>query len=100
MLTKDAMFRQVDPAGEDGRLRVVTHRHWREPDELLAPIAAAMAELLSESDHALVRRCTNPACPLWFYDRTKGHRRRWCSQAVCGNRAKVAAHRARVRRGG
>ncbi|MGO9268383.1 MAG: CGNR zinc finger domain-containing protein [Candidatus Binataceae bacterium] len=29
-----------------------------------------------------------------FLDRTKAHARRWCSMAVCGNRAK-AAHRSR-----
>ncbi|MEQ1718679.1 MAG: CGNR zinc finger domain-containing protein, partial [Hyphomicrobium sp.] len=29
----------------------------------------------------------------------KGHRRRWCSQTMCGNRAKVAAFRERQRLG-
>jgi predicted RNA-binding Zn ribbon-like protein len=33
---------------------------------------------------------------MWFYDRTKGHRRRWCTSTGCGNRAKVAAFRARA----
>nr|WP_254214234.1 CGNR zinc finger domain-containing protein [Burkholderia multivorans] len=32
---------------------------------------------------------------LWFLDRTKSHRRRWCSKALCGNRQKVAAFRRR-----
>jgi len=32
---------------------------------------------------------------MWFYDRTKSHRRRWCSMALCGNRAKARAHRER-----
>ncbi len=26
-----------------------------------------------------------------------GHARRWCSMAICGNRAKVAAHRKRLK---
>jgi predicted RNA-binding Zn ribbon-like protein len=30
-----------------------------------------------------------------FHDFTKAHTRRWCRMAVCGNRAKAAAHRAR-----
>ena len=36
--------------------------------------------------------------PDQFLDRTKGHARRWCSMAVCGNRAKAEAHRARTAR--
>jgi predicted RNA-binding Zn ribbon-like protein len=32
---------------------------------------------------------------LLFVDTTKGRMRRWCSMAVCGNRAKQAAHRKR-----
>lgn len=97
VLARDATFRQVEPADGDGCLRVVTDRPWRGLGELLVPFAAAMADLVCEGDFELVRRCENPACTLWFYDRTKGHRRRWCSQVVCGNRAKVAAHRERKR---
>lgn len=81
------------------KLDVVVERRWSEPRELLAPIAEAMADLLSDADFALVKECENPPCTLWFYDRTKGHRRRWCSPAVCGNRAKVAAFRARRKPG-
>jgi predicted RNA-binding Zn ribbon-like protein len=76
------------------------HVHlWRvaSPEDLLAPLAQSMADLLVDADFALVRRCENPECVLWFYDRTKAHRRRWCSMAVCGNRMKVAAFRARQR---
>jgi len=76
---------------------MVSRHAWRAPAELLVPIASAMADLLSQGETQLVRRCENPVCTLWFYDRTKGHRRRWCSQAVCGNRAKVAAFRVRKR---
>src|SRR5438105_3293291 len=38
-----------------------------------------------------------PACTLLFADHTRGHQRRWCSMAMCGNRAKQAAHRERVK---
>lgn len=64
------------------------------PQRLLAPLAEAAAELLA-GDFALVKHCENPACTLWFVDRTKSHRRRWCSMAVCGNRHKVASFRQR-----
>ncbi len=61
----------------------------------LAPLAEAAAKLLVGGDFHLIRRCESPACELWFYDRTKSHKRRWCSMETCGNRAKVTAFRKR-----
>ncbi|MGW1443022.1 CGNR zinc finger domain-containing protein [Serratia rhizosphaerae] len=63
------------------------------PRQLLAPVAELAASLLVETHFELVRECEHPDCTLWFYDRTKSHRRRWCSMALCGNRAKVARFR-------
>ncbi|MCB1956033.1 MAG: ABATE domain-containing protein [Rhodocyclaceae bacterium] len=77
--------------------RVARRHRWERPDQLLVLVAAPVADLLAASDWGLVRQCENPQCTIWFYDRTKAHRRRWCSQAACGNRAKVAAFRARQR---
>ena len=65
--------------------------------QLLLPVAEALAELMTVTDQALIKRCANPNCTMWFYDRTKAHRRLFCSAAVCGNRAKVAAFRERQR---
>ncbi len=64
-------------------------------EQYLAPLAEAAADLLVEGDFNLVRECEHPDCVLWFYDRTKSHRRRWCSMALCGNRHKVAEFRKR-----
>ncbi|ACK51484.1 protein of unknown function DUF1470 [Methylocella silvestris BL2] len=66
-------------------------------DQLLQPLAWAIADLLCNEDLSLLRRCEGAVCSLMFIDRTKSHARRWCSMAVCGNRAKAAAHRARTR---
>jgi predicted RNA-binding Zn ribbon-like protein len=66
-------------------------------EQYMAPVAESIAELLSDADFHLVRACEGERCVLWFYDRTKSHRRRWCSPQFCGNRAKVAAFRARAR---
>lgn len=74
--------------------RVYEHRT---PAELLAPLSEAIADLLANGDLSLIHRCAGDDCVLWFYDRTKGHARRFCSAAGCGNRAKVAAFRARAR---
>jgi predicted RNA-binding Zn ribbon-like protein len=72
-------------------------RRWRTPDTLLLPIAQAMADLVCDADFTQVRNCEGPTCTMLFLDTTKGHARRWCSMAVCGNRAKQATHRARVK---
>lgn len=95
VLRHDHAFVQV-PSGHGGR-DVVRARHWHDPQQLLVPVAEAAARLLIAGDPALVRRCEGPTCTLWFYDRTKSHRRRWCSMAVCGNRAKARNHRERNR---
>jgi predicted RNA-binding Zn ribbon-like protein len=68
-----------------------------EPTDFLAPIAENAADLLSGGDYQLIKKCASADCVLFFYDQTKNHRRRWCSAEGCGNRAKVAAHRARLR---
>lgn len=68
------------------------------PRSLLAPIARAIGDLLMLPDFSRLRACEGADCTLWFLDVSKGNRRRWCSMALCGNRAKVAAHRDRERR--
>jgi predicted RNA-binding Zn ribbon-like protein len=79
------------------RKKLTVERRWAggTAEQVLAPIAEAGAELLATGDFELVRRCESADCVLWFYDRTKSHRRRWCSMASCGNRHKVAAFRER-----
>ena len=61
--------------------------------QVFAPITEAAVALLAEVDFNLVRVCEHEECILWFLDRTKTHKRRWCSMALCGNRHKVAKHR-------
>jgi predicted RNA-binding Zn ribbon-like protein len=70
---------------------------WSGPEQVLVPVAESAAGLLSSGNLALVRKCENPECILFFYDTTKNHGRRWCSMSACGNRAKVAAHYRRTR---
>lgn len=64
---------------------------FREPRQLLAPVAESAADLLCYGVPARLRKCENPECVLYFYDGTKNHSRRWCSMQVCGNRHKAAA---------
>ena len=84
---------------DDARNIRVTRVYGKKTVEaFLAPVAEAVADLLADGDFDLVRHCEGNACVMWFYDRTKGHRRRWCTSTGCGNRAKVAAFRARASR--
>lgn len=73
------------------------NRRWQSPESLLMPIAEALARLVCEEDFTYVKACEGPRCTLMFADHTRGHARRWCSMAICGNRAKVAAHRKRLK---
>ena len=65
------------------------------PEQLLMPLALSGSELLATGNFDLVRICESEECVLYFYDRTKSHRRRWCSMKTCGNRHKVANFRER-----
>jgi len=80
-----------------GRFRLGPRRHDRSPDEILAVLAGSIASLIAGEAPALVKKCAGSGCTLWFLDRTKAHRRRFCSAATCGNREKVAAFRERER---
>ncbi|GCD96001.1 CGNR zinc finger domain-containing protein [Embleya hyalina] len=78
-----------------GTVRVhVADPGWRPAWE----VACVYLELLRTADPERIRRRANPECTLWFADVSKnGRRRRWCSMAECGNRAKTRARYARSR---
>ena len=69
-----------------------------QPIALLGTVAESAADLLSARDPAMIRRCGNPECVLYFYDSTRNHRRQWCAMGTCGNLMKVRAFRKRHRR--
>ncbi len=72
-------------------------RRWRSAASLLLPIGEAMAKVVCEESFSDIKACEGPACTLMFADHTRARARRWCSMAVCGNRAKQAAHRSRIK---
>jgi predicted RNA-binding Zn ribbon-like protein len=94
LLARDERYAEI-VAGESSIFTLAPMRRWTSPDALLLPIAEAMARLVCEEDFSHVKACEGPACTLLFADHTRGHARRWCSMAICGNRAKQAAHRLR-----
>jgi predicted RNA-binding Zn ribbon-like protein len=98
LLERDEIFNQVSPcSARQGAFEFQRLRRWRNPDALLLPVGEALARLVCTEDFSHVKACEGPACTLLFADHTRGHARRWCSMAICGNRAKQAAHRNRLK---
>ena len=64
---------------------------------LVIPVVESAADALIAGELARVRRCADARCMRVFYDTTKNGRRRWCDMSTCGNRAKAARHREKVR---
>ena len=95
LLERDEAFGRITV--EHDALRLGAARRWRSPDSLLLPIGDALARLVCEEDFTHVKACEGHSCTLLFADHTRGHARRWCSMAMCGNRAKQAAHRQRAK---
>jgi predicted RNA-binding Zn ribbon-like protein len=97
LLDRDETFRRIAPPAREGEPpELQTVRRWRHPDALLLPVGEALARLVC-SDFSHVKACEGRACTLLFADHTRGRARRWCTMAACGNRAKQAAHRQRLR---
>ena len=97
LLERDGSFKRIVPGPKGQPLQLQTIRRWRTPEALLSPIGEALAQLVCTEDFSDVKACEGPACTLLFADHTRGRTRRWCSMALCGNRAKQAAHRHRLK---
>jgi len=108
LLARDEEFGQIQVRNRRGSRSARQHerspgltwqmqRRWRSPEALLLPLARSLADLVCTEDFTYVKACEGVPCTLLFVDRTRGHARRWCSMAVCGNRAKQAAHRNRLK---
>ena len=100
LLERDEAYSQLVVRADDhghGGLTLQTAHRWRYPEALLIPIGEAMAQVVAEEDFRQVKACEGHNCTLLFVDRTRARARRWCSMGVCGNRAKVSAHRQRKR---
>jgi len=99
LLETDTGFSKIVPHRHDDHdgFALERTRRWRSAETLLLPIGAAMARVVCEESFSDIKACEGPACTLIFADHTRARARRWCSMAVCGNRAKQAAHRSRVK---
>ncbi|MDJ0334113.1 CGNR zinc finger domain-containing protein [Salinibacterium sp. G-O1] len=85
----------IPPALAGGR-RQAGRAHAR-VSQTLSVMAREVVELFSADRADRIRQCSADDCQLIFYDESRSNNRRWCSMQRCGNRAKVRAHRARLR---
>jgi predicted RNA-binding Zn ribbon-like protein len=91
---------QVNAVLEHGSLRLslkdgTPSEHLELDDEAWRPAwlaTRAYLDLLGTAPPGRLRRCEGTGCVLWFLDTSRSGRRRWCSMAGCGNRAKARAH--------
>jgi predicted RNA-binding Zn ribbon-like protein len=99
LLERDESFSRIilRPGGTNGPFQLQMVRRWRTPEALLLTIGEALAQLVCTEDFTNVKACEGHVCTLFFADHTRGRARRWCSMAICGNRAKQAAHRHRAK---
>jgi predicted RNA-binding Zn ribbon-like protein len=66
------------------------------PDGALAALLAPVAEAMSDGTWRRVKACRADDCHWAFYDFSRNRSGTWCDMAVCGNREKVRAYRART----
>lgn len=74
---------------------------WRPVTSIDAPLSQIVRDglhLITTGQIMHVRRCAANDCRKLFLD-TAPRPRRWCSARICGNRNRVAAHRARTQPG-
>lgn len=60
-------------------------------------LADSASDLLVSLDRRRLKQCPGPRCGWLFVDESPNNRRRWCSMATCGNRAKASRHYRRRR---
>lgn len=99
-------LRAINAALEDAP--AVRHLRWNEGGlglemrrpsgagrRLLTQVAEGSAELLTDPKVREIRDCAMDECVMIFYPTRPS--RKWCSDALCGNRARVARHYRRSR---
>jgi predicted RNA-binding Zn ribbon-like protein len=87
----------VELAFADGAL-VARNRHVGDAlEDALARLVDPLVESVAAGETGRLRICADDGCRWVFEDTSRTGRRRWCSMASCGNRAKAARHRARRR---
>ena len=96
VLGRSAGTRRVEPRADGGFVRnfVTVGDVFA---ALLTPVIESAADALVNGELERVHRCANARCRRVFFDSSRNGKRRWCEMATCGNRAKAARHRRKVK---
>lgn len=99
LLARDESFSRIHHRRDESGIHLEFNRtrHWLSVESLLLPIGEQLAQFICEENFSDIKACEGETCTLMFADHTRRRARRWCSMAICGNRAKQAAHRERVK---
>jgi predicted RNA-binding Zn ribbon-like protein len=81
-------------------VRVAAHHASLDPDRrdvdgALAELVGIVYTAVADGTWTRLKACRRDVCGWLFYDRSRNHSARWCQMAVCGNRTKTRAYRAR-----
>jgi predicted RNA-binding Zn ribbon-like protein len=94
-----AAVRKLDAEGRRAGLEVRFdaggHAALAAPADGLARLLAIVAHAEADGTWARMKACPDAHCAWAFYDSTRNRSRTWCDMAICGNRAKARAFRAR-----
>ena len=80
-----------------GRVSLVPQRSGDLAADIAATMVAALLRATARPAWSRVKGCRGTDCGWVFLDASRNSSRRWCDMASCGNRAKSAAFRARLR---
>jgi predicted RNA-binding Zn ribbon-like protein len=77
--------------GRDGVLEPAR----RNVDGALADLIGVVYTAMADGTWSRLKACRREVCHWLFYDRSRNRSAVWCQMAVCGNRTKTRAYRAR-----
>jgi predicted RNA-binding Zn ribbon-like protein len=78
----------------DGRTGVLVPAR-RNVDGALADLVGIVYPAMADGNWSRLKACRRDVCHWLFYDRSRNRSAVWCQMAVCGNRTKTKAYRAR-----
>ena len=67
----------------------------RDLDGVLADLVGIVYTAMADGTWSRLKACRRDVCHWLFYDRSRNQSAVWCQMAVCGNRTKTKAYRAR-----
>jgi predicted RNA-binding Zn ribbon-like protein len=65
-------------------------------DAAIGHLLAIVERAQAEGTWERMKACAMDTCQWAYFDRSRNRSRHWCDMAVCGNRAKARAYRART----